>query len=442
MALLGVGVHDRLATAARVTAAFMYGVLLGVLWELASMSILLFATLCEFYLGTLVMVVIFAGTAAACFAIASRADLARPLLSILIFRLSAQIAMTLGTGSLILTTVLSDTPACASSRLRTSGWRAPVVALLKRSVPRKWLRRVVGVDPPYGPPFLRILAAVASELWFSWVPDVGLPSILTLPGSITFRPDQPAVAAARASPSGTTPLPEPSPSFFPFNALFPGEPGVTGVYTYACRDMLHHDFYYIFRYQKATWLRPASLYLLHAIVSLCIKMLLMHTFASLFMLLSQGNCREAFAAEVRRRADRVHRWLKPRPPVRLIPIEPGDVCAFCHEELLKRPPSSDDADEQAGSGVALRAAAVAAATTLYLRQSCSSALAWIRRMRPAAAEDQAATTPAAEDGSDAAANIPSDLLLHCRWGCGRAVHRACADAWGRNACVFCAAPMH
>ena len=155
--------RGRLADAARVTAAFLYGVLLGVLWEIASMSVLLLAALVEYYLGTLVMILIFVGSALLSFHMALRADLLRPLLSILIFRLSAQIAMTIGTGSLILTTIVSDTPMCSSSRLRTSGWRAPVVALLKRSVPRRWLRRVVGVDPPYGPPFLRILAEFRSH---------------------------------------------------------------------------------------------------------------------------------------------------------------------------------------------------------------------------------------------------------------------------------------
>ena len=37
-----------------------------------------------------------------------------------------------------------------------SGWRGPLVALLKLAMPRKALRRVVGVEPPYGPPFLRV----------------------------------------------------------------------------------------------------------------------------------------------------------------------------------------------------------------------------------------------------------------------------------------------
>ena len=83
----------------RVLTAFLYGVLLGVIWECASMGVLLAATLVEHLSGTLPMAVIFLGLASCGFVIAARADLGRPLLSILAFRLTAQIAMTIGTGS-------------------------------------------------------------------------------------------------------------------------------------------------------------------------------------------------------------------------------------------------------------------------------------------------------------------------------------------------------
>ena len=86
-------------TVARVAAAFLYGVMLGVLWECASMAVLLLATVLEHFCGTVVMAVTFVGAAAFAVSVAARADLARPLFSILIFRLSAQIAMTIGTGS-------------------------------------------------------------------------------------------------------------------------------------------------------------------------------------------------------------------------------------------------------------------------------------------------------------------------------------------------------
>ena len=124
---------------ARVTFAFLYGVMLGVLWECASMAVLLAATVLEHYCGTFVMAFCFIGVAAFAVSIAGRADLARPLFSILIFRLSAQIAMAIGAGSLVLTTILSDTPTCSSSLLKRKGWRAPVVGLLKTVVPRRWL---------------------------------------------------------------------------------------------------------------------------------------------------------------------------------------------------------------------------------------------------------------------------------------------------------------
>lgn len=37
--------------------------------------------------------------------------------------------------------------------------------------------------------------------------------------------------------------------------------------------------------------------------------------------------------------------------------------------------------------------------------------------------------------------VRPSYAVHCRWGCGKAVHRACAASWERNACVICAAPM-
>jgi hypothetical protein len=578
----------------RIAMAFLYGVFLGVCWECASMAILLLATATEYYFGTLVMTLVFTGIAGFTFAVAARADLARPLLSILVFRLSAQVAMTIGTGTLVAATVLSDTPTCTSSRLRKSGWRAPVVALLKLVLPRKWIRRVVGVEPPFGPPFLRVLASVASKEWLGWIPSFGLPSLLALPGTITFRPDRPSspFSAGVAPPSQpmrppllpfwpmpaeapAPPLPPapPAPSSGPygdgdhaFGSWFPGGSEVTGVYTYACQDTIHGapaarttqesgraawgyhtlrlltcgalarvrdrfacpdaallalasprmlagDFYYIFRYQKAFWMRPASLALLQAVGSLFVKMLLMHVYASLFMLLSQDNCREAFCAELKRRADRVRRFLKPRPPVRLIAIEPGDICAFCHEELNKPPPAADEeppldlaelyAARRAEAAAEGRAAEIAFHINFRVAvalRSSSRAVRWLAlemhakglvvaeavtrgaRATAAAATAAAATMAAgtgaahgygrAADagggGSESVGGQPatadpasaelvaaagqepqqqqqgpeSSFVIHCRWGCGKAVHAACAAAWGRNACVYCSAPMH
>jgi len=85
------------------------------------------------------------------------------------------------------------------------------------------------------------------------------------------------------------------------------------------RVQAHADFSYTFRY-KAFWMRPAASDLLHALCSLLIKMLLMHTYAALFMLLAQANHRDAFYAEGVRRLDRWRRWVWPRPPVRRIQV--------------------------------------------------------------------------------------------------------------------------
>lgn len=310
------------------------------------------------------MALLFLGLAALAFAVAARADLGRPLLSILAFRLTAQLAMTVGTGSILLTTVLHDTPSCSSDVIRAAGWRGPLLRLSRHVLPHAWLRRLFGVEPPYGPPFLRVLAAVVSREWLDWLPTLGMPSLLALPGTITFKPGagQPPLDDGFALDSG---------------GWLPDAQELTGVYTYTCRDAVHGDFYYLFRYQ-AFWMRPAAVVLMHAFGSLLIKMLLMHAYAALFMLLAQGNCRDAFRAEIKRRGDRLQRWLRPRPPVRLIPVEEGDICPFCHEEL---------------------------------------------------------PLPQA----DGAAQVLS--IMHCRWGCGKPVHRECAARWGRNACVYCFAPM-
>ena len=55
-----------------------------------------------------------------------------------------------------------------------------------------------------------------------------------------------------------------------FESMLPGGDEVTGVYTYACKDSLHGDFFYIFRYQ-AMWMRPASAALLHSMLSLVVN---------------------------------------------------------------------------------------------------------------------------------------------------------------------------
>ena len=379
----------------RTLAAFGYGVLVGVLWELASMGVLLLATLVEHFCGTLVMSIAFLGVAWLVYSIASRADLARPLLSILVFRLTAQLAMTIGTGSVILTSMLHDTPTCVSDRLNSSGWRRPVLRLLGGRLPRRWLRRIVGVEPPYGPPFLRVLVAVACREWLGWMPAVpGLPSI-GLEGDITFTAID---RAERHAADWLLGGPERSADAVLGARMLPQQAQMlTGVYTYACRDARHGDFDYLFRYQ-AFWMRPAAYVVLHAIGSLLIKMFLMHAYAALFMLLAQGNYRDAFCAEAQRRLDRLKRRLWPRPPVRQIQVEAGDLCAFCHEELLLPPPS--DADDS-----------------------------------PEPTEAPGATAAA---GGDDDASPP---YVHCRWGCGKAVHKECAANWGRNACVYCSAPM-
>lgn len=261
----------------RVAGAFLYGVFLGILWECASMAVLVGATVVEHLCGTVVMTVLFFGLAGFAYSVASRADLGRPLLSILAFRLTAQFAMTLGTGSVLLTTMLHNTPTCSSGRLRRGGWRRPLLRLVRRALPHRWLRRIFGVEPPYGPPFLRVLAAVLSRDWLGWMPSLGMPSLLSLPGTITFKPAGPGglPAGVDADDAG-------------LGGFLASGQEMAGVYTYACRDATYGDFYYLFRYH-AFWMRPAAMALLHALGSLFIKMMLMHAYASLFMLLAQAQ---------------------------------------------------------------------------------------------------------------------------------------------------------
>jgi hypothetical protein len=141
----------------RVTVAFLNGVLLGVTWECASMLVLLAATVLEHLAGTICMIVCFTGLAAAAYSVAARADLGKPLLGILAFRLSAQLAMTLGTGSvcshalICILTALAQMCILPLRRRRTS-----LPALLPRACARAFgrqtpdrytPRRPASVDP-------------------------------------------------------------------------------------------------------------------------------------------------------------------------------------------------------------------------------------------------------------------------------------------------------
>lgn len=311
----------------RLVGAFLYGVILGVLWEAASMGILVLATLTEYAFGTLVMLAIFLTIAYLAWSVASRADLGQPLIGILAFRLVAQGMMTVninqlrreretlpalrphrppacaqfGTGSLLLTTMLHDTPACTSSRIRSNGWRRPLVWLLKPLqplLPTAWMRRAFGVEPPFGPPFLRLLAAIFSEEALGWLPSFGLPSLLGLPGTIAFTPVDAASDSAWHL-SGDEDL-------IAWAAELGGRPiGPPVVYTYSCRDVVHDDYNYVFRY-SAFWMQraPSSFAFARAAGSLAAKMLLMHAFASLFMLLSQVGSRTSSASCVQPPCDR------------------------------------------------------------------------------------------------------------------------------------------
>jgi hypothetical protein len=239
-----------------------------------------------------------------------------------------------------------------------------------------------------------------------------------------------------------------------------------------------------------------------AVGSLLIKMLLMHTFASLFMLLSQGNCREAFYGELCRRADRIKRCIHPRPPVRLIPIEPGDICPFCHDDLLMPLAASEELSGGGdGSSISDGSPAPTLPTTTpanppqqpqqpqqprqralplislardgaQLARGYATALALgvARRLLSlwGAARGRLAVFPRADKwctmaerasaaalaacglASSAVGSVggadsetePHPHVTYCRYGCGKPVHRACAEAWWRDSCVYCSAPMH
>ena len=189
------------------------------------MAVLIAASIVEYSLGTLSMAVVFVGIACGAFACARQAQLARPLLSILAFRLSAQCAMTFGTGSVLLATLLHDTPACTSSTIRSSAWRAPLVPLLRGVLPPRLLRRIFGVVPPRAPPFLRLLAAVLSHEWLGWVPSLGLPSArpVALASSSSVAPPLGPPSAWRAA------QPAPPSASVPPNPAHPADTLAAGV---------------------------------------------------------------------------------------------------------------------------------------------------------------------------------------------------------------------
>ena len=115
----------------RVIFAFLHGVALGIFWEGISMGVLVAATVVEHACGELAMVGVFWGAACAMYYISHRVDLLWPLLGILLFRLSAQLAMGVTTGSVLLTTLVAETPACTSDRIRDAAWRGPLLRILR-----------------------------------------------------------------------------------------------------------------------------------------------------------------------------------------------------------------------------------------------------------------------------------------------------------------------
>lgn len=169
-------------------------------------------------------------------------------------------------------------------------------------------------------------------------------------------------------------------------------------------------------------------------------MLLMHAYAALFMLLAQSSHRDAFVAEALRRLDRWRRWIRPRPPVRRIPVEAGDVCAFCHEDLLTPPPADEEAQHRGRlAGLVL---AVAGAVVAWLSSALRLLLGVAVWGAVSSAVERACRACGSHRGGHAAVESGHEVhCVHCRWGCGRAVHRKCAASWGRDLCVFCSAPM-
>ena len=71
-------------------------------------------------------------------------------------------------------------------------------------------------------------------------------------GSITFKPRASGDLSASFEDS--------------LGGWFAGSNELAGVYTYACQDIKHSDFYYIFRYQ-AFWMQPAAMVLLQTVGS-------------------------------------------------------------------------------------------------------------------------------------------------------------------------------
>ena len=138
--------HNATRPTLRVIFAFLHGVALGIFWEGISMGVLVAATLVEHACGELAMVGVFWGAACAMYYISHRVDLLWPLLGILLFRLSAQLAMGVTTGSVLLTTLVAETPACTSDRIRDAAWRGPLLRILRPLLPRRALRRVYAID--------------------------------------------------------------------------------------------------------------------------------------------------------------------------------------------------------------------------------------------------------------------------------------------------------
>ena len=294
------------------------------------MGVLVAATLVEHACGELAMVGVFWGAACAIPSPTASTCSGRSSASC---SLSAQLAMGVTTGSVLLDARRRDAGVHLRPhpRRRVARPAPPRLAAAAAAARAPRARRRAAVQPP----FLRVLAAPLSST-----------------GSAGCRRGRSSGCRRRSrsrarSPSGREPRPPPRSGAATvvrrgagLRAELTGgwlrARAVSGVYRYTCADRrrrLRHAFTY-----RALWMRPAAV-APSAPWLPALKLLLMHAYAALFMLLAQGNCRDARGAQAVLRPDQAEGGA---PPARQAHAgRAGDLCAFCHEELAKPPPDDD-----------------------------------------------------------------------------------------------------
>ena len=293
------------------------------------------------------------------------------------------------------------------------GWRRKVIDLaVPLGVSERWVRSLGGVDIPQPPPFGRVLFNYMLP-GFQFLPGTSSLELLPSPLSDDVGGREPLWLSLIAGEGG---------SWLSSSSTFQQHPPQYQ-FSYVCTDSRHRDYTYFFSYDgKHVEIFTESLWEFSHMIVFEALVSAMAYFAILLLL--NLDLRRATFSSVSAWAGRIARIATPRTTVAERPIEDGDMCPVCHEELV--PAGRDGAAESQAHQCWDPCLAWRGAPTASCGGECDGSLVarrfsrWRRRRAKL-----------------------KQPIIHCRWSCGRAVHRDCQAQWlktGANSCVYCNAP--